>query len=325
MGLAAIGAAGALAMGGATAIGATAAAIGAGTLGALSVGTIFTAVATVGAVVSAVGTVAGISELKTAGMVLGGIGGVGSLASAVGAFGEAATVSSIFGGGETAVAGGGANSAAGAAGSFFDAEAAGVWTNNTTGSLINGGAGAPSMDALDIITSANKIGNFKSVGEMEGPDMGPTTASSTRNTTTAATTIDPKLAPQAKTNEMEGPDTSSAVVKTDVQKPAGITVDGTTGAVKTEEPSFWGTSTGKMLGMGVLQAGGSFLEGAFDEVKPAQAAAYMAQAEANNAQAALDKKQLSNMNEGIPVARRLDVTGRVVGPGLINRPVGAPA
>ena len=332
MGLAAVGAAGALAMGGATAIGATVTAIGAGTLGALSVGTIFSAVGAVGAVLGAVGAAAGISELKTAGMVIGGIGGIGALANSVGVFGEAASINSIFGGGEAAATAAGTGGAAGASGAagFFDAEA-GVWTDAATGGLINGGAGA---NSLDIVAAANDT-MYRSVGEMEGlagggPGIADTAkAGSSGVLKTAGAVSDvSKLAQQAKPNETAAPTTdnlssvtkgapSNPVIGDDFKNPTTGAAYKWDGRNWVESKGFWGSNNAALLGMGALQAGGSFLEGAFDEVKPAQAAAYSAQAEANNAQAALDKKQLSNMNEGIPVARRLDVTGRI-GRSLIN-------
>jgi len=337
MGLAAIGAAGALAMGGATAIGTTVAAMGvAGGFAALSAGTVFTAIATVGAVVSAVGSVAGISELKTAGMVLGGIGGVGALANAVGAFGEAASIGSIFGGAETAAAG--APSAAGAgAGSFFDAEA-GVFTNNTTGSLLNGGA---AVDSMDIITQAGKLGGYYDAeAGVFTDDKGVITGSDPAFVppkTTGATSTTPKgtVASQVKADLAGDPDfdENGAAIPKGAKKPPGVNVSGAVEEVKKEEPSFWAGNTGKLLALGTLQSAGSFLEGAFDEVKPAQAALYTAQADRNNAQTALDKRQLAVLNEGMPVARRLDVTGRVAGApapaapaapgGMINRPAGA--
>lgn len=339
MGLAAVGAAGALAMGGATAIGATVTAIGAGTLGALNAGIIFSAVGAVGAVLGAVGAAAGISELKTAGMVIGGIGGIGALANSVGVFGEAASINSIFGGGEAAATAAGTGGAAGAAatGGFYDASL-GQWVDGASSSLINGGAGA---NSLDIVAAANDT-MYRSVGEMEGlagggPGIADTAkAGSSGVLKTAGAVSDvSKLAQQAKPAEATTGDTptESVTVSAKAADTKGAPMNPILGAdfknpdsgaeyrwdgkQWVNKPSFWGSSNMALLGMGALQAGGSFLEGAFDEVKPAQAAAYNAQAEANNAQAALDKKQLSNMNEGIPVARRLDVTGRI-GRSLIN-------
>lgn len=74
---------------------------------------------------------------------------------------------------------------------------------------------------------------------------------------------------------------------------------------------FLGTEGGGLMGMGVLQAAGSFLSGATDTLKPAQVQAYQAQAAANNSAAALTNKQVANMNQPLPTARRMDVTGKV--------------
>lgn len=77
-----------------------------------------------------------------------------------------------------------------------------------------------------------------------------------------------------------------------------------------------------MLGMGVIQAAGSLLSSSLDSLKPAQVAAYQAQAKANNAAAALQETQNANMGQPIPVARSMAVTGTVAPPpkpgGLMN-------
>lgn len=89
---------------------------------------------------------------------------------------------------------------------------------------------------------------------------------------------------------------------------------------------FLKTAGGGTLGMGVLQAGGAFLQGAFNPLTPAQVSAYNAQAAANNAAAAVTQQQAANMNSPIPVARRVasaPVTGTPAAqqPGIINQPM----
>lgn len=335
-----------------------AAGFGAVLAGTASLATTFAAIGAVGATLGAIGEVAGIDELKTAGMVIGGIGGVGSLASAVGAFGEGATLNSVFGSGTTAGAAAGQDTASLInGGSWFDAES-GMMLDSATGAL----QGSATSGFGDIISAANKIGGFSmpsnKTQELEGPNADPLSSgvkaptrqqeltSNSKDTSSALAQqanadapdeTSPGLSSAAKgaaatgtpsgtnmtsktggasiTGGVNGPPPNPKMgdVWTNPDTDAAYTFDGKNW---TPKPGFWGSSMGQMLGMGVVQSAGSFLSGAFDEVKPAQAAAYNAQAEANNAQAALDRKQLSNMNEGIPVARRLGVTGR---PGIINQ------
>lgn len=326
MGLAAIGAGAALAMGGASAIGATAAAITAGTLSALSVGTVLTAVATVGAVVGAVGKIAGVKELQTAGMVLGGIGGIGSLANAVGAFGEGATIGSIFGGGGVGEMAGGGDFI-GASNSIINGEqgvssAAGI-DGDFIGTSLDTGTGqiAQQGNNFDIISSAAKLagGNVMSpettqLAGTEGPAGNADTGVIQQKLTSGASM---PLAKQNNTDIVEGPTSDDNTGTATKSAGANVTgkVDINSGQKPEDKPSFWSTQNGSLVAMGGIQAAGSFLSGAFDPLKPAQADAYSAQAAANNAQAALSNRELANMNSKIPVARRVGVTGR---PSLIN-------
>lgn len=75
------------------------------------------------------------------------------------------------------------------------------------------------------------------------------------------------------------------------------------------------TPGGGTLLSGAIQAGGAFIGGATSSLTPAQVKALEAQAEANHAAANLSQRQLANMGQPIPVARRN---------GLINSTVGAP-
>lgn len=308
MGLAAIGTAATLAMGGATAIGATATAIAAGTMASLSLGTVLTAVATVGSVLGTIGAVAGIDELKTAGMVIGGIGAVGSLANAVGAFGDAATVGSVFGG-ESAAS---AVSGQATANSLINGSVTGNMADADALDPLYQGASAASTvsgDSLDIVSATNKMAG--SLGVPTPSTQTPAVADTAKpaGTSTTNSSADPLSATK------ETPKLGD--VQTNKDSGKSYSWDG-----KQWVPEAEGMFSGKnaaMLGMGAIQSAGSFISGAFDPLKPAQAAAYTAQANANNAQAALSQKELSNMNGNIPVARRLAVTGR---PSVIN---GAPA
>lgn len=300
-------------------------AFGAVLAGTATLGETFAVVAAVGATISAVGAVTGVKELQTAGMVIGAIGGVGALANAVGAFGESATMSSVFGGSSGAVDG--------------DLAMAG----QTSGSLINGASSTAANSFIDgdlamagesansssIIDAANNIGGFNVPG------------------TTGAENVTDNLSSVVKPEALisSAPDATSAAANTTVDAVKTGAIDGdlamagdaggavsVTGKVADAASSgglfgkggFFSTSGGGMLGMGVVQAAGSFLSGAFDPLKPAQVDAYKAQAAANNASAALTNKQVGNMNEPIPIARRMAVTGKLGG--MINStPQGATA
>lgn len=326
--------------------------------GTASLGTTFAAIGAVGATLGAIGEVAGIDELKTAGMVLGGIGGVGALASTVGAFGEGATLNSVFGSGGSAAEGAAGGWSVGADGAISNSSGALLGSSNISTPLLNSGA-----SSMDIISAANKIGGFgmngfkadQSLATTADPSKDPL-AASVRAPDASQTKYTSQAADFA-TQPMAGADgTADGANKTTVKDPLAAKTTGSgsgvsssvlgssiTGSVNgpppnpqlgaewtnpdtgatysfdgkswTAKPGFWG-SNGALLGMGVLQSAGSFLSGAFDPLKPAQAEAYSAQAKANDAQAALENKKLSNMNDNIPVARRLNVTG---GTGIINQ------
>src|SRR5579872_7101028 len=99
----------------------------------LTVGTALEATAAIGATLGAVGAVTRDKGLQTAGMVLGGIGAVGSLAGAAGLF---STSDSLFG----STAGQTANIAAGGAGDI--PASVGVTPNALTGQMSNDVVGA---------------------------------------------------------------------------------------------------------------------------------------------------------------------------------------
>lgn len=292
--------------------------------GTASIGTMMAGVAAVGATLGAIGAVAGIDELKTAGMVLGGIGGVGAIANAVGAFGANATMASVLGGAEAATAGSLAE---------------------TSASLINGAQmGDMAQDAISgftgnnfgVVDAANNIGGFTGGDFLSSTVQIPgsktmemaSAASDVLKPVTENITEGPTNADNAKS--AGGIDGDLSLPAGDVQKLDPLKVTGNVNVPGASDSGgmfgkngFFSTAGGGMLGMGVVQAAGSFLSGAFDELKPAQAEAYKAQAAANNAAAALQNKQNSNMNEPIPVARRMAVTGKTGG--MINAapPAGA--
>lgn len=331
----------ALASGGAAAIGAVVA-------GTATLATTLTAVAAVGATLGAVGAVTGVEELQTAGMVLGGVGGLGSLAANAGLFGASATTESLFG---SVAADGLGEVMATPVNSYFADQI------SNTGSLINGGMDMGVSGLMngyrpgDVVSSAlpdiaqNTGGNINDIiDSLAGvvkpvQPVAPTeavagaaspgiTASDALSATTAVSDTalpSPVAAPSVTGKTVSAPQTPTVMKNgiPDVRIP-GNTYKGSDGKTYTSDGVRWSpeseggvwnflkSSGGGALGMGVLQAGGAFLEGAFDDLKPAQVEAYRAQAAANNAATALAQKQLSNMNSKIPVASRVQpapVTG----------------
>lgn len=328
-----------------------AAAIGAVVAGTATLATTLSAVATVGAVLGAVGAVTGDKTLSTIGTVMGGIGGVGALAANAGLFGAAATTESLFGSTISEVANTPVNSAfAGQIandGSLLNGASAGAMAGYMPGDVTSAilpdiaqGASASSGNITDIIdtlagvakpvaSSALPIETVTSTAVKGAADVG---ADALAAAAPAAGALPSPVATSQVTGSTEGqqaPTVMKAGVP-DVRIP-GNTYTGADGKTYVTDGARWSaqseggifnflkTSGGGALGMGVLQAAGSFLQGATDEMKPAQIEAYKAQAAANNAAAALTQKQTSNMSAPIPVARRVTADGVTGAPkSLIN-------
>lgn len=302
-----------------------AAGFGAILAGTASIGTMFAGVAAVGATLGAIGAVTGVKELQTAGMVIGGIGGVGAIANAVGAFGANATMGTVFGGAEAAAASQAGTQAGGLINGAME-------STNMANDMVSGFTANGINSATGIVDTANGIGGFTDVAKAMGGDglSNVVTPKALEVVKGAAGAVD--AAKGLSTDIVEGPTSADNTgapempTKNGVQDPAA-TVTGKVTSASADGNGIFGKNGffNTMGGMGVVQAAGSFLSGAFDEVKPAQAEAYKAQAAANNAAAALQNKQNSNMNEPIPVARRMAVTGKLGG--MINStpPAGAMA
>lgn len=315
----AIGAAvGSLAMGGAATIGG----LIAGTT-ALTLGTAMTAVATVGAVVGAVGAVTGNKDLSMAGMVLGGIGGIGSLAASAGLFGAEAASSSMFGD----WSGAGADALAPVMSTPMNASMAAFDPLASVASTpIN------AAFAQDYSGMVDTLGNLTDVVSTPSP------VNIANSPAIAGTQPAPSAPTKSLINDLKVPDLGS--VGGDQKTTAGgfpanpkpgDTWAGENGKQfvhngRNWEPDlgFFEKMTSTPMGQyGMLQAGGSLISGLFDETEPAQIEALKAQAEANRISTAAAQAQLKNMNSPIPVARRVApvaVTGAPA-PGMINTTV----
>lgn len=271
------GAVGAWALGGATALGAIAA-------GTATVMDALIVVGAVGATMSAVGVVTKDKGLTTAGMVLGGIGGIGALAVSAGAFGlDAATP--LFGS-ETAAAGGVGSTAAAGAGQAA-APAAGqaaATADNVINSLAQFDAApeaaAPAIDPLAMASGAAPSG-----GLINAP---------------VAASVTPDIAASIPST-LATPDVATA--------PPGF---------------FSNLMKSPYAQYGMIQAAGSLVSGLFDPLKPAQVEALDAQAAQNRAATAVTNLQLTNQQQPLPKAtlNKPQVTGAPAS--LINSPPPGP-
>lgn len=336
-----LGAGFALAAGGAAAIGATAGMI-AGTV-AFSLTTVFEAVGAIGATLGAVGSITHDKGLQTAGLIMGGVGGIGALASSAGLFGANATVASALGTDAEAVtvtpmnagiqasedALNGINPAMRAAATTADRDIV-----NSLGGL-KPDLGLPTIGAADQVAAAS--GNATALL----PKVTDATASSAMPQTVGLNAPSPTTgiingSAQAQVNAAEGlpatipgvaaptaPVTGTPIdpnierVNVTGVNPAFAPSSGILGALK----NFIGDDSNGMVRYGLLQAGGALLGGATDTLKPAQVDALAAQAAQNRAATQLSLTQQSNLAAPIPVARRAirpNITGAPMPGGIIN-------
>lgn len=336
--IAIVGAAAAWGLGGAAAVGSVLA-------GTATLATALTAVATVGATLGAIGAVTGDKTLGTIGMVMGAVGGVGSLAANAGLFGESATTASLFGSDPVPM-------------SVTAPDIAGDFASSTDLSSL---ATLPGLPESGVTTAANAVdtaGNFASdaVLPTQALDASAGAASgdvqSLLNGTSGNTLVSQNV--DESTNQLlkgsgggtmpSGSPTDKASINAagassptdappapmtggpppDVKIP-GQTYQGSDGVTYVSDGQKWSAQTGFFGGLmkspmaqyGIIQAAGSFISGAFDPLKPAQVDALNAQAAANKASAGMTTQQIQNMQGKLPVASR--VTGMPIPPGgIIN-------
>lgn len=312
----------------------------AGGLGALTVGGALSIVTAVGATLGAIGVVTGDKGLSTAGMILGGIGGIGSLAVGAGLFGEGAGASSVFG-----AEAGGADFASSVA---VTPEIVG---SNPGGFL--GTAASGSTDALDVVDSFGGIKNpAVSVSQLGAPGSAASTSGDLTNSLLGGTSSTPASpaagpaiadssasAPLAPVSDNLGTSTPGAIPSPTAPGSAapaapstpfapapgaadvpGAPVTVTPGNAATSNPggyagpsspglvdsfgNFLSNDKSGMLSYGLVQAGGSLISGLFDPLKPAQVKALNAQTAQTQANTGITQMQAANMAAPIPVARR---------------------
>ncbi len=297
----------------------------AGGLGALTVGGALSIVTAVGATLGAIGVVTGDKGLSTAGMILGGIGGIGSLAVGAGIFGEGAGAASVFGSGS-----------AGAA-DFADAvnvtpEIAG---SNVGGFLGTGASGAASAASNDLVDMFGGIKDTPvSVAPLAAPTAGAAPTSSLEGSSSLAGASAADTLTTPSTTDLTGgagsPPLPTSIAPTVPGAPS-------TGAIPNAPPvpgsvnvtpQIAGTNAGGYMGdtsspglldafgnfikndksgmasYGLIQAGGSLISGLFDPLKPAQVANLNAQTAQQKANTGITQMQAANMAAPIPVANR---------------------
>jgi hypothetical protein len=269
--------------------------------------------AAVGATLGAVGVVTHDKSLQTAGLILGGIGGIGSLAANAGLLGDTG------------------------AGSLFGFPDSVDITPINPG--LAGSAGAAATATPDIVDSfgVENVANVlptTALGQQTEAAAGTASDNLTAGLINSTPTPAPALTAQPTpvtgapapvpgipaSPEGQAPGAAAAATPNPPAPP---------GASDANPPGLFGRLTdfltnnknGGMIGYGLIQAGGSLVSGLFNPVTPAQVGALNAQAAANRAATSLSTTQQANMAQPLPTASRpvaSNVTG--VPAGLINTP-----
>jgi hypothetical protein len=323
----------------AVAIGASAMAASSVAAVGLTIATALEVTAAVGATLSAVGTIAKIPGLQKAGMVIGAIGAVGSMASAAGLIDGSA---SLFGSStpvtDAAVADAQAAGTVGEMGST-GGSSIGPWSeaqslaetvppeppggvgavNPATGEVITaptGGAGVAPEGPMILSSTNESVANpATTLADNTAAAAGksasaPATATGTDATSTATGTTVPGATPVSAVT----PTTPPAVTPGASAANAPAANASATNAPAGSDSGLWdGTKQvfsdlkgwaqkNPMLAYGMVQAGGSLLSGATSSLTPAQVALANAQADQNNAVAAQTKAQTAAMTQPKAVA-----------------------
>jgi hypothetical protein len=314
----------------------------------LTVVTALEITAAVGATLGAIGAVTGNKGLSMAGTVIGAIGAIGGFAAGAGLLGEsAASNAPLFGAApaESTADAASAGTIDAIAGNAGDASASGLID---VPPAPPGGVGAIDPATGDVISQV-----------ASGADLAPSAANDTitlASTTTNATDPAAELASDTSagglinSSPVSMPDANAATgigdIPTPPQPPANLgAVDPTSGQVITKGLDASGTEISMpgqsgmfgsimdfakknpVVALGALQAGGSMLSGLSNTLTPAQVSALNAQANANDAAAALTRQQTANLAMPKSVASSAPVTGTPqalvppqMAPGMINQP-----
>jgi hypothetical protein len=302
-----------LAIAGAVASGFGAAgAVGAALAGTFTVMGTLQIVGAVGATLGAIGAVTGDKGLQTAGLVMGGIGGIGSLAAGAGLLGDASAPlfgsstggiisdSAATGGLTSGLEGPGFGGVGGAGAASAGKDIIGSITSNASQVGVKAVELTPSVNlATDLVTTplpnltgtstdllasgAGKVAGLINSSSPTADAMPPTTSTAMPGSAPGVATPDAPVAPVVNTPR-----------QVNVDEPGGGAFSGILKFAK-ENPA---------VALGTIQAAGSFLQGSFNSLTPAQVAALKAQAANNQASANMTQTQVDNMKQGFPVATR---------------------
>ena len=324
-----------------SAIAATSVAATVGGIAAISLTTGLEIVAAVGATIGAIGAITKDKNLTMAGAIVGGIGGLGALAASAGVFaGTASEAGSI-----TTSAADSAAKAVGDAATGANTLASGAPGSITEGGMAVGDAAAGNISAVNAMASGTTVPDLASQGivgsitnQYSPGEDGQWTEYATPSATNpmAASNADPMKPVGGAANTSSANASATQTVESATPPPvasgasnvAGKVADNAKVAASGEDKSTFDAILGfarqnPAVTLGVLQAGGSFITGAFSSLTPAQVTELNARAAANNQAVAVSAQQQANLAMPKAVASSTPVTGTpaaLVPQGLINQP-----
>lgn len=274
-------------------------------------------VAAVGATIGAVGAVTGDKGLLTAGMIIGGIGGIGQLAVSAGIFGEGAGATTLFGDAavpsSVAITAENPGFAASAAGSNIVDSFGGTSgalpdvTGGASSASVAGGAAGDTLNDASAAADATRLQAVKDATAVPTEGIGVT-----QKFTQLPVAPVPVAPPLGIPTAPVAPATPSAFDQSITAAggnvaPVAPTIE--TPGILGSLGNFIKNDKSGMVGYGLIQAGGSLIGGLFDPLKPAQVSALNAQTAQQQAQTGITNTQAANIKAPLPVASR---------PGLIN-------
>jgi len=233
--------------------------------------TVLQTIAAVGAVTAGVGVVTGNKTLTQIGAVMGIAGGVGALADSAGMLGDFGSTSAV---------------------------------NPETGDLSSlGGAPTPAPTPAPAPGAAN-VGWLDSTPRPVNPDTGNLSSLSASAPTPPAI---PMTAPAAAAPQpgLANPETGDlSAINTGSKIPAGSTdnLDPSKGWMSSFTAFANQSPAHAMAAFGMMQAGGSLVQGMFNPLTGSQKAALDAQAASNQSQADLARQRAANIAQPMPAA-----------------------
>lgn len=311
--------------------------------------TAFEVIGAVGATLGAIGAITKDKTLSMVGLGLGAVGGIGALATSAGLFGADAASGALFGSGPQAAAA--TQSVAGTFGGDFIPQIsapgsaaasggveAGAWdvANAASDGTINWAAGATSPTGTNEVPPTDQQ-TFATTSENISDPARKLAINAKPDSFIDSGTWDPVKTAQASVTPDEGVTTGGPgggftgkleAGEIPAGSPTGASISSIDKAVS-DKGIFGGlldfANKNPTVAMGVLKAGGSLLEGATNQLTPAQIDYYNAKAAEAQANAAMSNQQRNNLAAPKAVASVVPVTGAPQPlvpqiPGLINQP-----